>query len=456
VDIHSYTSSSNQLTLSGDSPNRGKIELPLHEKVRGVVEQHSITYWNEPRPEEELKPVVFQGKTLYVQEQALRDYGMHHVVDQPDTFEAALNKTKMWMQGFSLEFTRDLSDRTKLGTILSTLHQHAEIIETKEFSAVPISSQETFLVHQVNAETTTIDKITSAAFAQGGFAAIHKAGPLWAVRRLQDNSASQTTLSHTQKTLQKIHRQPNVLGVEPPPKDVTFIDPHSSASVAKTVISVSTLALGDCFDLLHETKSMSTKDKPLVAYHITQGLKACVDAQIAHTDIKTENILCYGTKEPGKQAELVAAKLIDFDDAMDLESKEHYLKHPANTVEPSSVYRKDIIQLAKLRKQVMTSNINADFEAFRKLAYQVSVCEMGATLFELYTGRKVPARRDRDGCILEINDERVAQTLHDSPALNATQREMIYNMLHPDAEQRPAATAVAEVFSLRSSNESRL
>ena len=348
-----------------------------------------------------------------------------------------LQTTNAWMFTFASEFIIDLQDTTRLGTILHLLRTHEPSIRSKEFSAITMpSSQEQLFVHHTK-EQPTIHKIVNI-LARGSFATIYEAGS-WAIRftsnlKTKDERIHAEDKCRRAKTyLTKIHHQGEILGIESIPKDVSLIDTHT---FDQTVVTVSIKAFGNA------TRRIPVSNRHLVAHHITQGLLACITAEICHLDIKQENILLYGTKDHRGNMNITKACLCDFEDAMSLESFSSYMEHCTRTHTPSCVLQQDIKKLSRLQGS------SEHFSTFRELAYQISIFEMGIVLYELYTQSEIPVDDDPDTrCIISIDSDAIKTNLmRTKPSLSPSQQEVICKMLDIDAMKRPSASQIAQAF----------
>ena len=480
VPIDPLSSFRDVYTPTQEQPS-GVIALPT--KLDDQICQHRICYFDEPsdsasdhtsldgsEDSHSEIAVQFNGKTVYVNASELEQYGMHQVVEHPETFMHALNNTKRWMQGFSEEFIPELTHPQRLGTLLQALHIHEKTLSHTEFAAMKIkssrkkekktkecnvvaSSQKSrsynLFLHNVDSQSVTAHKIHDVV-STGGFAKINNASPSWVIRSPKTKEIDpyfnrKCRQAHT--CLTKIHAHGIKTGIEPPHKHIIYINTSTNEIINDVHATVSARALGDCCDLLIQNR-IPYQDKHLIASHITQGLRNSIEAGIGHIDIKPENILLYGTETDdasAKVVEVTEARICDFDDAMDLTNFHTYMAYPGEGHTPACMLRSDLTKLNDLKERP------ALFEEFRDLVHKISIFEMGITLYQLYTNQNLPTTLSNN-YIATIDIKRVSQSLQRTiPPLTKEQQEMIRHMLRRDPTLRPTIEEVTNAFALRDS-----
>ena len=428
--------------------------LPLHTRVDGAIHHHVLHVWKTPSTFVDTvthtmkvltgsrQRVELHGEELFVDVEEMKYYGMQNVLEKPESFQQALEKTKMWMQNF----VEELHDEQRLSKILHILH--TSTLQDNAFSIISINdSSEMLLVHTAN---KTAHLIASTPLAKGGSAEVFGAGPFWVIRKpFQEHSEenrkkTEEKQRRADRHLRKIHAQKNVIGVESPPKSVSYIDPVSFQTLNQTTVTVSKRALGNGFDLMEQ---ISIESVPLIAHYVTRGLKACIDAEIGHIDIKLENIVLYGQKTTSGQYTIHEACLIDFDATIPLDNAStYYQNYPTGLQRGYTrffILDTDFDNLDRLIRHP------DHFAAFRSLAYQISIFEMGIVLYQLYACEDPPIGHDKEGFINDINQKAIEDALRfTEPELTETQQSILCAMLDIDPSKRPCIQDIVDAFDL--------
>ena len=424
--------------------------IPLYTKVDGIV-QHAIKYWKDSCEESlstKRKRVQFEEESVFVEETELERYGMHHVLENPETFSYALKKTKALMRYLP---SYELAAPQHLTNLLYSVHAASDILQDKEgFSVIALQSPTAtiagagLLIHKEADQELSAHTIYNENLGEGASANVKQASSSWVLRipreiiTKTDKEKALRKCQRTRELLQRIHSSQKVLGVEDPSQEISYIDPITSNVLDRSYITVSKRALGsgeDFFDFVQD------RDIPLVAYHLTQGLQASIDAEVCHTDIKPNNILLYDHQDSAGNISITEAKISDFEDALLLSSAEQFVSHNIRFIPHTSYYIGD----NDLRRLNFLRCILSEFCKFRTLAYQVTIFQMGLILYELYTKEELSA--DRTPCITCIDMKAVQQSIDLCSHLTPNQKSILCSMLSLSPDKRPNITRVAESFS---------
>ena len=354
-------------------------------------------------------------KTIYVASADLDTYQ----IDEND-FTESIKKTEEFIKKFDWSASSYTSARNDIGTIVRALRDSEQALNTIDDNTAlallrtrswnPWSSR-LLVVEKTATGRYTAQKVSTTLLGKGGFARVYAAGERFVVRELR-NKKEQTGLDQAARVIQTINDETTGQeGIEP--RHRRILQKDASGIFSASNMTLTPRALGSCRALLNKKHPFTEKEKALIANHIIQGVQRCIDAHICHLDIKTANILLYGTKDSTGKMQITDAKISDFDGAIDLQRRVS-----------------DELWIT-CDKRIMAKDwnaINATSSAERDTALQAvnrtMYLQVGIALYELYTGKNILnyATYDRYNhiedfnmglIILELQESHVPKNMHE-------------------------------------------
>ena len=453
-------------------------EHPPQRTIHRLMKICQIRYWHKPRPscsfshlyrvltwsETRRIPVTvfIEGKEqmLFVAADDLYLLGIDRLLKDTPFHEALLKTNNLFIRFASSTLWEKTSlEKESLHSSILILQDHEKQLDTMNIgdscTIAPAKNSNTFyktwqpvrlLIEKQDEQSFAAHRI-EGLIGKGTSAAIFGVGP-YALRVPKQQWKRENTkeVSH----LTKIHRLFNgkAQGIMSTPRHViSHIDSRTGETKQTNAVTISPLADCDAFNLLHNHE-LTQGQKQHIAHNLSAGLFACVQARIAHIDIKLENILIHAHEDT------FDAELADFDDTIDFDTEEwteldvsmtkYYMTH------------KDLMRLQHIQKKIPDLVWDEREKKRYKKAYeecmqQIAIFELGICFHALYTGYFPKTQRDANSetiVHLILHVERLHEEMtHD--VLSLTQLRMIECMLSLHRQERPSAQQIAEAFQER-------
>ena len=432
-----------------------------------------------------------EQKDLYLSVADTQKYG----IDLND-FEETFLQTKAWMERFSLDTLNNLDPNSlrsifytlrmqqkedlatlQVGEIASISLQPPPSLPTSKWSWQPLCKEEkpspyqALLLHRTDT-AYRVSTIATSLLSQGGCAAIHTAERGFVVRIDRHGANAAAKRAQAALTLTEIHKQHkwNATGIEP------IHTPVISLKTRKHSMTITTQALGS-YKSISKTTRLSDADRHLIASHVVRGLASCIQARVAHLDIKPDNILIYGeTDANGNITKITDAKLCDFDGAIHMPTYNQFVQEKQALNQRAdqldlNAYEQAYQQLPQEQTYACTASacykdelqallndceLNELVGRGRALKeeefYPMTVFAMGLFLYELYTEEKPLATRIQvkhklRNSIIKIDHDDVQKKLRNT-ALSPTQQHCITCMLRANPKERPSAEELIHEFCM--------
>lgn len=292
---------------------------------------------------------------------------------------------------------------------------------------------------------TQVPRYLVKKLGAGGFGTVYhrmhlKKEKIDTIKVAFDNPRAENEIANEAKILTHIYKgKPDLWGVQSRPRKIVDLSKKiamdSISSGGKKGLLIQKCE-GDLFDFLEKTLSSFEEFRELfICHQILSGLKSIHQANVAHCDMKLENILIKNFQTirlNEKKMELPIVQIGDFGGAID-----------KNNVE----MRIPTVTTANMIWEDFEAEKNASSpKTLLKIGQQHDIFSAGIILYGIFKGERVfPLEEKGEGSFSIATHYSPLFPVEEGEALHPLD-DLIKSMLHPERDQRPLIQSVFNSF----------